>query len=78
MSTFRAGGGRHCRPDRHRSQRHVCQYVIDPKGKVAYKSGRRPFGFKPGEMEQALVMCLSESGQVQASNVKVTADACVR
>lgn len=35
-------------------------YVIDPKGKVAYKSGRGPFGFKPGEMEQALLMCLSE------------------
>ncbi len=36
-------------------------YVIDPAGKVAYKSGRGPFGFKPGEMEQALVMTLSES-----------------
>ncbi len=28
-------------------------YVIDTAGKVAYKSGRGPFGFKPGEMEQA-------------------------
>jgi thiol-disulfide isomerase/thioredoxin len=36
-------------------------YVIDTTGKVAYKSGRGPFGFKPGEMEQALVMCLLES-----------------
>jgi hypothetical protein len=36
-------------------------YVIDPQGKVAYKSGRGPFGFKAGEMEQALVMCLLES-----------------
>jgi thiol-disulfide isomerase/thioredoxin len=35
-------------------------YVIDPNGKVAYKSGRGPFGFKPGEMEQALDLCLSE------------------
>jgi len=33
-------------------------YVIDARGKVAYKSGRGPFGFKPGEMEQALVMSL--------------------
>jgi thiol-disulfide isomerase/thioredoxin len=33
-------------------------YVIDTKGKVAFKSGRGPFGFKPGEMEQALVMSL--------------------
>ena len=33
-------------------------YVIDAEGKVAFKSGRGPFGFKPGEMEQALVMSL--------------------
>jgi hypothetical protein len=36
-------------------------YVIDTHGKVAYKSGRGPFGFKPGEMEQALVMSLLEA-----------------
>jgi hypothetical protein len=36
-------------------------YVIDMNGKVAYKSGRGPFGFKPGEMEQALVMSLIEA-----------------
>jgi peroxiredoxin len=35
-------------------------YVIDPNGKVAYKSGRGPFGFKVGELEQALVMSLLE------------------
>src|SRR5262249_14148201 len=33
-------------------------YVIDRDGKVAYKSGRGPFGFKPDEMEQALAMLL--------------------
>ena len=33
-------------------------YVIDRAGRVAYKSGRGPFGFKTGEMEQALVMTL--------------------
>ena len=33
-------------------------YVIDAAGRVAYKSGRGPFGFKTGEMEQALVMTL--------------------
>ena len=33
-------------------------YVLDPEGRVAYKSGRGPFGFKPGEMEQALAMLL--------------------
>jgi len=36
-------------------------YVIDANGKVAYKSGRGPFGFRAGEMEQALAMALLES-----------------
>jgi thiol-disulfide isomerase/thioredoxin len=36
-------------------------YVLDEKGKVTYKSGRGPFGFKVGEMEQALIMTLLES-----------------
>ena len=39
-------------------------YVIDTDGKVAYKSGRGPFGFKPEEMEQALLMLrLEESAK---------------
>lgn len=38
-------------------------YVIDPAGKVAYKGGRGPFGFKVGEMEQALAMCLVEANR---------------
>ena len=42
-------------------------YVIDRAGKVAYKGGRGPFGFKPGEMEQSLIMTLLEEG-VAASN----------
>ncbi len=33
-------------------------YLIDRNGKVSYKSGRGPFGFKPGEMEQELVLML--------------------
>ena len=33
-------------------------YVIDKEGLVAYKSGRGPFGFRVGEMEQALAMSL--------------------
>lgn len=31
-------------------------FVIDRAGRIAYKSGRGPFGFRAGEMEQALVM----------------------
>jgi len=37
-------------------------YVIDRQGRVAYQSGRGPFGFKPGEMEQALIMLLLDEG----------------
>jgi alkylhydroperoxidase family enzyme len=33
-------------------------YLIDREGRIAYKGGRGPFGFKPGELEQALVMLL--------------------
>jgi hypothetical protein len=33
-------------------------YIIDRSGHVAYKGGRGPFGYKPGEMEQSLVMTL--------------------
>jgi alkylhydroperoxidase family enzyme len=38
-------------------------YVIDREGKVAYKGGRGPFGFKPGEMEQSLILTLLEESQ---------------
>jgi hypothetical protein len=33
-------------------------YLIDREGRVAYKGGRGPFGFKPGELEQAILMLL--------------------
>ncbi len=36
-------------------------YLIDPRGKVAYQSGRGPFGFKPAELEQSLVLLLREA-----------------
>jgi alkylhydroperoxidase family enzyme len=36
-------------------------YVIGRDGRVAYKSGRGPFGFIPGEMEQGLVMHLLDT-----------------
>ncbi|MFO0871765.1 MAG: deiodinase family protein [Pirellulales bacterium] len=39
-------------------------YVIDSQGRVAYQSGRGPFGFKPLEMEQALLLLrLEEAAQ---------------
>lgn len=36
-------------------------YLLDGQGRVAFKSGRGPFGFKPGELEQALIWLLTES-----------------
>jgi hypothetical protein len=35
-------------------------YLIDKYGRVAYKGGRGPFGFKPGELEHAIIMNLLE------------------
>src|SRR5262245_6268118 len=35
-------------------------YLIDEGGKVAYKGGRGPFGFKPAELEQQIAMMLAE------------------
>ena len=42
-------------------------YIIDPNGRVVYKGGRGPFGFKPREMEQALVMWLLDQGGSQGT-----------
>lgn len=42
-------------------------YVIDRGGRVVYKGGRGPFGFKAGEMEQALVMALLEGAGAPAA-----------
>jgi hypothetical protein len=41
-------------------------YLLDRRGTVAYKSGRGPFGFKPGELEQALVLMLQEESSERA------------
>ncbi len=35
-------------------------YLINTEGRVMFKSGRGPFGFKPREMEQVLIMLLLE------------------
>jgi thiol-disulfide isomerase/thioredoxin len=41
-------------------------YAIDREGKIAFKSGRGPYLFKPAELEQALVLLLQE-GPVRGS-----------
>lgn len=35
-------------------------YLIDRDGKIAFKSGRGPYHFKPAELEQSLVLMLQE------------------
>jgi hypothetical protein len=47
-------------------------YVIDRDGKVAFKSGRGPYLFKPAEMEHALVLLLQEDGATRAPTAKVS------
>ncbi len=34
-------------------------YIIDRTGKIAFKSGRGPFGFKPAELEHSLILLLN-------------------
>ena len=38
-------------------------YVIDRDGKVAYKGGRGPFGYRPRELEQTLVMMMLDEAK---------------
>ncbi len=45
-------------------------YVIDRDGKVAFKSGRGPYLFKPAEMEHSLVLLLQEEGATRAAKSK--------
>jgi thiol-disulfide isomerase/thioredoxin len=45
-------------------------YVIDRHGNVAYKAGRGPFGFKPGEMEQALAMTLLDQAPAATTTAR--------
>lgn len=40
-------------------------YLIDRDGRVAYKGGRGPFGYKPRELEQSLIMLLLEEAQTK-------------
>src|SRR5262249_33489061 len=51
-------------------------YIIDRAGKVAYKGGRGPFGFKTGEMEQSLLMLLldQDSSHGQPPRVPILSD----
>ena len=47
-------------------------YVIDRDGKVAFKSGRGPYLFKPAEMEQSLVLLLQDEAAGSAPKTRVS------
>ena len=34
-------------------------YIVDKEGKIAYRGGKGPYGFKPLEMEEALKRLLA-------------------
>jgi hypothetical protein len=38
-------------------------YLIGKDGRVVYKGGRGPFGFKPGELEQSVILHVTELQQ---------------
>jgi thiol-disulfide isomerase/thioredoxin len=42
-------------------------YLIDGQRKIAYKSGRGPFGFKPAELEHSLLLLLQEEESARAA-----------
>ena len=49
-------------------------YIIDMEGKVAYKGGRGPFGYKPKELEQSLLMVMMDA-QIEARKAAAEAEA---
>jgi thiol-disulfide isomerase/thioredoxin len=46
-------------------------YLIDRTGKIAFKNGRGPYGFKPAELEQSLILLLQEEGIGQETQARV-------
>jgi Iodothyronine deiodinase len=48
-------------------------YLIDRDGRVAYKGGRGPMGFKPGELEQSVVMLLLDQETLKSPHATTAA-----
>ena len=46
-------------------------YLIDREGRIAFKSGRGPWGFRPAELEQALVLLLASDPPVKKLMTRV-------
>ena len=49
-------------------------YLIDRGGRVAYKGGRGPFGFKTGELEQSLIMMLLDEAKANTTGTPLLGD----
>lgn len=47
-------------------------YLIDRKGRIAYKGGRGPFGFKPSELEQSLILLLLDQADAERKERRAT------
>jgi len=45
-------------------------YVIDPSGRITYKAGRGPYGLRPGEMEQLLILTLQANPTTPSTEPK--------
>lgn len=47
-------------------------YIVDRDGNIAYKGGRGPFGYKPRELEQALLLLMMEDQIKSAESAKTS------
>lgn len=45
-------------------------YILDTQGRVVYKGGRGPFGYKPLELEQSLILFLMAGSQTKSKNAQ--------
>jgi hypothetical protein len=47
-------------------------YLIDRAGKLIYKGGRGPYGYKPRELEQTLLMSLLDEAKANTAGESAT------
>lgn len=43
-------------------------YLIDSEGRIAFKNGRGPFGFKPDELEHSLLLMLQDAPKIPSES----------
>ncbi|WP_165071475.1 deiodinase family protein [Paludisphaera rhizosphaerae] len=47
-------------------------YLLDKSGKIAFKNARGPFGFKPAELEQSLILLLQDEASSVGGHASAT------